>query len=280
VFENFKVDRKGVSLVGYHWPVQNPNHVVCLIHGVSEHDGRYDRMATYFNEAGIAVMGMDLRGHGLSTGKRGDASPRAEVLKDVDALLKHIEDTYPGVPVVMYGHSMGGNITLDYRKRGLKNDVPAGYVISAPWVLLCRNVPKPLYTALNVASKVVPKIGMDTGISQSSLGNKKNVEKDKDDVLMHHVISLRCASEGFKIGMQLYEGTLEGNNAANKKPLLLMHGTEDRVCRIEGSRAIAAKEPDIKYVEWEGLYHEIHNGGAESTGEEVIQYAINFIKSV
>ena len=60
-----------------------------------------------------------LRGHGRSQGVRGACAPRKEVLKDIDALIEYAQAFYPGVPIVMYGHSMGGNITLDYRARGV-----------------------------------------------------------------------------------------------------------------------------------------------------------------
>ena len=58
--------------------------------------------------------------------------------------------------------------------------------------------------------------------------------------------------------------------------MLLMHGTDDKVCSINGSKKIAAVE-DCEYVEWPGLYHEIHNGGADSTGDEVIEKMIRWI---
>ena len=63
-----------------------------------------------------------------------------------------------------------------------------------------------------------------------------------------------------------------------------MHGSEDRICDVEGSRRIAARmkaqgEP-VTYVEWEGLYHEIHNGSETSTGEEVIEAMMEWMRSL
>lgn len=278
--ENFKIERPDMTLVGYHWEHKDPTHVVCLIHGIGEHDGRYERVAARFIENGIAVVGMDMRGHGLSDGKRGHTAPRKNVLEDIDALLSCIRDLYPDVPIVMYGHSMGGNITLDYRMRGTLSYVPAAYIISAPWVILCRSVPKTLYGVATAAAKVMPQLKLDAGVDASVLGNPKLVDSYGKDPLVHGSISLLCASEGFNIGLKLSEGRLEGNGLGAEKPTLLMHGTEDKICSVEGSRKVATLDPSIEYVEWEGLFHEIHNGGAESDGSEVIEKSVSFIKSI
>ena len=100
-------------------------------------------MARILAEKGIAIVSMDLRGHGISSGVRGDTAPRREVLADVDALIMRAKTLYPGLPITLYGHSMGGNIGLDYMMRGSKNYIPAKYIISAPWIKLVMSVPGP-----------------------------------------------------------------------------------------------------------------------------------------
>ena len=113
MYQLFDFEKRNCVVQGYHFPCDNPKHVVCLIHGIGEHAGRFSRMADYFHRAGIAVVSMDLRGHGRSQGVRGACAPRAEVLRDIDALIEYAREFYPNVPIVLYGHSMGGNITLD-----------------------------------------------------------------------------------------------------------------------------------------------------------------------
>ena len=70
MYENFRLLESENKLVGYQWEISQPLAVVCLIHGIGEHAGRYDRIGEAFKKAGIAMVGMDLRGHGLSSGKR------------------------------------------------------------------------------------------------------------------------------------------------------------------------------------------------------------------
>lgn len=281
MYQLFNFETRNNEIVGYHFPCENPNHVVCIIHGIGEYAGRYDRMAGYFKEEGIAALSMDLRGHGKSVGKRGHAAPRNEVFKDIDALLDYAEKMYPGVPVILYGHSMGGNLVLDYRARGGKNDVPEKYVVSAPWVQLVRQVSGSLLAVVKLCSKITPTLAISSGCPEEFLGNLEMVLPYKGDPLVHDRVTMLCAYECFSIGNELAAGNHENNGRAEDKPFLLMHGTDDRICAIEGTRKVAKQyegKANFTYMEWPGYYHEIHNGGPDATGEEVIKTIVDFVK--
>ncbi|MBQ1352940.1 MAG: lysophospholipase [Firmicutes bacterium] len=272
--ENFELYKNNdLRIEGYRWPVTDPKCVMCIVHGVGEHAGRYDRMAKNLNGKGISVLSMDLRGHGKTTGKRGHCSPRRGVLADIDRLIRQAQSDFPGIPIVLYGHSMGGNIGLDYVNRGNLNDVPVGFIISAPWIRLVRKISAPLYGVMKFLSKISPRMQISTNIDdESTLGNKESVGDYLGDPLVHSRLTIVSAIEAFEVGKKLEEGTLESNNGSAGKPLLLMHGTDDKICSIEGSRKVAANMKDrCEYIEWEGLCHEIHNGGPDSTGNEVIE---------
>lgn len=280
MYDNFTFESRNKAVTGYRFQCENPTQVMCVIHGIGEHAGRYNRMAEELDKHGIAMVSMDLRGHGISTGVRGDAAPRNEVLKDVDAMIEAAQKFYPGLPIVLYGHSMGGNFCLDYRNRGAKNYIPEKYIVSAPWIELVRAVPKSQYILLKGVSKVLPKMTISSGCEEENLGNLDYVRPYNSNPLVHDKISIRCAVEGFDIGNKLASGTLENNHGADEKPLLLMHGDADMVCSIEGTRKVAARYEGntvFEYVEWPGFYHEIHNGGPNATGNEVIEKIIKFI---
>ena len=283
MYQLFDFEKRNCIVQGYHFPCENPGHVVCLIHGIGEYAGRFSRMAEYFNKAGIAVVSMDLRGHGRSQGVRGACAPRREVLKDIDALIEYAREFYPGVPIVMYGHSMGGNITLDYRTRGGHNDVPVGYIISAPWIRLVRPVSGGLLMAVKLLTKVAPNFKIKSEFPEEKLGNVKYVRPYRKDPMVHPYVSALCAYEGFTIGTALEKGTNEDNGRAKNIPCLLMHGTDDLICDIEGSREFAKLQDPQSFnmIEWPGYYHEIHNGGpAGENGEAVIKRAIEFIEGL
>ena len=280
MYENFAFEKRARAVTGYHFPCDNASYVMCLIHGIGEHAGRYQRMAKKLAEKGIAVISMDLRGHGISSGVRGDTAPRKEVLADVDALIEYAQELYPGLPLILYGHSMGGNICLHYRAVGRKNDVPQKYIVSAPWIKLVMQIPGPLYTCVKAASKVFPKKTIASSFPEEDLGNLKYVRPYHDDPLVHDKISLRCAVDCYDFGNAIAMGVNEDNRGAEGKSLLLMHGDMDKICDIKGSRAVAGRlsgTAGFTYIEWPGYCHEIHNGGPETTGDEVIAKIIEFI---
>ena len=280
MYENFAFPERDKAVTGYHFSCENPSHVLCLIHGIGEHAGRYKRMARILAEKGIAIVSMDLRGHGISSGVRGDTAPRREVLADVDALIMRAKTLYPGLPITLYGHSMGGNIGLDYMMRGSKNYIPAKYIISAPWIKLVMSVPGPLLPLIRTAAKIAPKATISQNIDEKDLGNPDYVKPFKKDPLVHSRISLRCAVDGFDIGTAIYKGSHPDNGGAADKPFLLMHGDADKICDVEGSRRLAerlSQRENFTYVEWTGYCHEIHNGGKEDTGEAVIEKIGQFI---
>ncbi len=281
MYENFCLKEIGPEqkITGYHWKLDDPDYVVCLIHGIGEYAGRYERVAAEMNSNNIAIVSMDLRGHGLTFGKRGHCAPRKDILEDIDTLIEYTMTKYPGKPVVLYGHSMGGNITMDYRKRGNKNGLLSGFLVSAPWVELVRPVTGALYVTVKTLSKIMPQFTISSGVSEKDLGNLKSVGNYEKDTLVHKRISLLCAVDGFITGNKMAVGELEDNGGAAGKPMLLMHGTDDKICSVNGSRKVAAVET-CEYVEWPGLFHEIHNGGAESTGDEVISKMIQWIRAL
>lgn len=285
MYENFEIEGRGVKLVGYHFPVENAKKVVVLIHGIGEHDGRYNRVSEYFAKEGIAMVGMDLRGHGLSEGVRGDCSPRTEVLKDIDTLIETAKKMYPGVPCVLYGHSMGGGLVLDYRARGGLADKVDGYLISAPWIKLVRNVSGGLLTMVRILSKLMPKFKIKSECAEEDLGNPDFVRPYVDDPMVHPFITMRTSLDGFSIGRAIENGTNEDNLKTVGIPCLHMHGSDDKICYVNGSRNFSklprnANDSAYHFVELPGYYHEIHNGGPGLTGEEAIKKAIEFIKSL
>ncbi len=94
--------------------------VLIMVHGMSEHIGRYAEMAEYLTSRGIIAAGSDLLGHGLTaneTGKFGffcDNDPATIVVRDVHRLKKLMEKYAPGLPIYIFGHSMGSVIVREY----------------------------------------------------------------------------------------------------------------------------------------------------------------------
>ena len=98
-------------------PDGEPKAVVQLAHGLGEHAGRYARFAQALTDAGYAVHANDHRGHGLTAPSPGDLGFFAEqngwrrVVDDMALLRKRIATDHPGLPVAIFGHSMGSFLT-------------------------------------------------------------------------------------------------------------------------------------------------------------------------
>ncbi|MBZ9656809.1 alpha/beta hydrolase [Phyllobacterium lublinensis] len=97
-----------------------PRALIQINHGVSEHSGRYGRFARFLNARGFHVYAHDHRGHGLTkapgapAGRFAQSNGLALVLDDVDAINELSHSRHPGLPVIVFGHSMGGLIAFNY----------------------------------------------------------------------------------------------------------------------------------------------------------------------
>jgi alpha-beta hydrolase superfamily lysophospholipase len=113
------VDTYGVEIFTRWWTIDAPRGVVLIAHGASEHSGRYDRFARALNDAGLAAVALDHRGHGRtgSSGPRGVMGPGGghAVIAGLDELrAAAVSEFGRDAPVILFGHSMGSLIALGY----------------------------------------------------------------------------------------------------------------------------------------------------------------------
>jgi alpha-beta hydrolase superfamily lysophospholipase len=175
---------------------------------------------------------------------------------------------------------MGGNIALDYRVRGRLSCSPCAYIISSPWIGLVNKVPKPVYLTAKMISRVKPDFRISANIIPQHLGNPEIINAERRTALVHNSISVETAVDGIDIGKALEEGRLHGGSGS-EKPMLLMHSKSDMICNVENTRKFAALEGDgCTYIEWQDLFHEIHNGNKEKDGSEVIETVIAWIRNL
>ena len=119
--QTFRFDgRDGVAVAGYRWdPDGPPRGVVQLTHGVGEHLPRYDHLARTLTAAGFVVHGHDSRGHGATIAAGAEpgvigADGWRQTVADLDVLVTRARDEFPGLPVVLFAHSMGSFATQQY----------------------------------------------------------------------------------------------------------------------------------------------------------------------
>ncbi|MEM8524868.1 MAG: lysophospholipase [Bacteroidota bacterium] len=262
--------RDQVQIYGKHWRAENPKAVVCLIHGLGEHIHRYDHLAEYFNEKGIVIIGNDRRGHGRSEGKRGHCQQFEDFLMEVKHLLATAKAHYPNLPTFLYGHSMGGNIVLNY----LIKERPqlAGAILSGAWIRLGNPPADWLYQVGKLAVKVIPSFTQSNDLNVNHIStDPAEVERYEEDNLIHDQVT-------FATGISMIEAAkrLEYFSGRLPVPLLAMHGGEDQIILPSGTEALGKRiKSEVEVKIWEGLYHEIHN---EPNQKEIFEYVLSWME--
>jgi len=134
-------DARGVNLFYRRWTCTTPRGVVLVSHGASEHSGRYDRFGHALAEAGFVTYAPDHRGHGQTSSGTGvgrlGAGGGAALIEDLQELADTARAEHPGLPVALFGHSMGALIALSYataHPTGLTGLVLCGFPASAAGV--------------------------------------------------------------------------------------------------------------------------------------------------
>ncbi|VGO15833.1 Monoacylglycerol lipase [Pontiella desulfatans] len=253
------------KLCGRHWlPNDGVKAVVCLVHGLGEHCGRYGHVADALNQAGYAVVAIDLRGHGRSGGRRGHARNYDELMADISKLLEKAGELHPGLPVFLYGHSLGGNLVLHH----VLSQQPrlAGVIATASLLRLTHEPPAWKTGLLHILNALHIQCPIPSGLDDTALSRDINVVRSyRNDPLTHDRISPSLATAMVRFGQWNIEHASDF-----PCPLLLMHGDADRITSAEASREFANIAGDRCTLKiWDGFYHEIHNepGNAEVLGE-------------
>lgn len=259
----------GLLLVGRCWePDGEPKAVVCLVHGLGEHCGRYAHVAAALNDAGYAVLASDKRGHGRSEGKRGHVPSYDALMDDIGLLLAQAAERYPGKPRFLYGHSLGGNEVLNYALRR-RPDV-AGVVSTSPGLRPGFKPPALQLAAGRLMNRLWPAFTMPNSLEMDALCRDPAViAAYQADPLNHDRLSAR-------LGIGLLEaGEWALAHAAEfPVPLLLMHGTADRLTSPAASVEFAGRAANCTLQLWEGFYHETHN---DPEKDRVIAFMVRWL---
>jgi alpha-beta hydrolase superfamily lysophospholipase len=245
----------GLQMYSKGWtPKGKPKGTICLVHGHGEHIGRYEHVAAALTEQGYALLGFDLRGHGKSAGPRGHTPSYEALMDDIAVFFSQIEARYPGLPRFSYGHSLGGNLVLNYALR--RKPALRGVIATGSWLKLAFDPPASKVSLGKMMNNIFPSFTQSSGLETAALSHDPAVVKAyENDPLVHDKISARMFISTYDSGLWALEHAFEF-----PLPLLLMHGTADRLTSAEASRQFGeagGKQVTLKL--WDGWYHEIHN---------------------
>lgn len=249
-------------------PGEHTKAVIILVHGLGEHIQRYSFWAESFKNEGIGFLGVDLPGHGRTSGRRGSIRSYSLTDEMLDILLKSCNQTFPGCPVYIYGHSLGGGIVLDYLLR--RKPKVKGAIVTSPWLRLSFEPSKNKIAMAAVMKYIIPGLIQPSGLNVNHISHDLTViEKYKNDPLVHNKISVSL----FDAAMSAAKFSLLHASELNV-PTLLLHGSEDLLTSPDGNREFAEKTAMVELKVWEGDYHELHN---EPFKEEVFKYIMKWI---
>jgi alpha-beta hydrolase superfamily lysophospholipase len=245
----------GLEIYWQAWlPEGEPRAVIVLAHGASEHGGRYAWTGEELNKRGYAVYAIDHRGHGRSAGDRAVIDRMHNAVEDLHTLVERAQGAYPGRPLVLLGHSMGGAVALAYTAE--HEDALDALVLSGALAVLEAASPVQR-VAGRVLSVVAPSLGV-VAIDSSAVSRDPEVVADYDaDPLNYHgklpartVAELSRAIDRFPDAVTHF-----------RLPMLVMHGTADRLVPIAGSEMVVdrAGSEDKTFKRYDGLFHEILN---------------------
>lgn len=227
-----------------------PQAAIANLHGLGDHSGLYPALVDHLAGRGLAVHSFDLRGNGRSAGARGFVEEWRDYRDDLAHFLRLVRQDEPGVPLFIIGNSLGGLIALDYASHA-PGGIRGVVAVSTPLGRL--GVPGPLLALGRLLSRIWPRFSLETGMDLSGLARDPAIaERILADPLFHRRATARLSTEVTATIARIQAGA-----PAFSLPLLLLHGTDDRMVPPEGSRAfiVRAGSSDKRLIEYPGAYH-------------------------
>ncbi|HEY3335319.1 MAG TPA: alpha/beta fold hydrolase [Candidatus Limnocylindrales bacterium] len=261
----------GTNLRTLHWPaVGEPVAAALVVHGLGEHGGRYDNVAEALTEAGIDTHGYDHRGHGGSGGRRNHVERWAQLHDDLAEQVLRVRADHPELPLVLYGHSMGGLICAGYVLSGSPRPLPDLLVLSAPG--LDADLPSWKRSLARLLTGVVPKLRIANGLPPGGLSRDPEVRTRADaDPLNSSSSTVRFGAEAFdeqdRVNAEL------ARIDAMPVPTYVFHGSADPIVPPRASAVFDGIGNATRHVH-DGLRHECHH---EPEHEHVLAEVVAWI---
>ncbi len=246
----------GIRLFAQSWlPNRSPAAILAIVHGFGEHSGRYGNVVTEMLARNIGVVGFDLRGHGRSPGQRGHINSWGEYHDDLQAFLNWVIEQDYSASTFLLGHSLGSLIVTEFMMS--EPEDLSGIVLSSLGVDPV-GIAKPLIVAIaRLLSRPWPTFPVKLGLDPRLLSRDRQVvQAFNADPLVHGMTSMRWGTETLAV--------IERIKASARRinvPLLLLHGTGDRINSLAGAQAFFRKaSPDKgEFRSYVDSYHEPHN---------------------
>ena len=245
----------GDNIAMQDWPLaegQQLRGVVIVVHGLGEHAGRHDMLASRLNGWGFAVRGYDQYGHGESGGGRGLLPTPTRLVDDLADIIDSTRLRMPArAPLILLGHSLGGLVAGRLVSQGLRR--VEGLVMSSP--VLDPGLSPLQKFLLATLPRVAPNLTVSNGIDASFISHDPQVvDSYRRDPRVHDRVSGR-------MGRFISDAAAATVASAPgwKVPTLLMYAGDDRLVNPAGSRAFASAAPSrvVTAKCFDAMFHEL-----------------------
>ncbi|MGB1042706.1 MAG: lysophospholipase [Tenacibaculum sp.] len=251
--QEFTFNYHKTDFYGQFWQPETVKGIVIIVHGMGEHSGRYHHVAKKLTDNNFGVIAFDHFGHGKTTGKRGHNPGYDTVLESISRLIDKAKETFGGKPMFLYGHSMGGNAVINYVLR--KNNILSGVIATSPFLKLAFQPPAWKLSLGKIMQKIAPSITLGNELDANDISrDKEEVKKYVDDSMVHDKVSPNFSLSFIDAGKWAIQ-----NASSLKTPMLLLHGTGDKIIDYKGTEAFAEKSDKATLKLYKDGYHELHN---------------------
>ncbi|EKD41655.1 MAG: alpha/beta hydrolase fold protein [uncultured bacterium] len=229
--------------------------VLVFVHGLNEHSGRYQNPVQHFAKKNFSIYLFDHRGHGKSDGLTSHIDDFSTYIKDLNEFMRWVKAREKKSPIFMIGHSMGGQIVLNYLAQ--YNPPISGFLTSSANIEIAIKIPWLKKKAAFFLSKYFPKLALTNEIDPLWISRDSEVVNEyKKDPLVSKKTTL-----GLLVSMMTNQNKIYELASKIKIPGFMMHGGDDQICAPEGSlkffEQISHKNKKIKI--YDHFFHEIFN---------------------
>ncbi|MEO1524013.1 MAG: lysophospholipase [Planctomycetota bacterium] len=239
-------------------------HVI-LVHGLGDHGGRYRGFAQRILRRRFGVLAIDLPGHGRSPGRRGKATHYSTLLRTIADARRCLVDRFGKTPQILLGHSMGGNLVMNYALRRKEFDPPwmpdlDAMVLVAPMLMPPQVIDRARLVAAWITGHLFRWVRLSRNVRVDQLTSDPNAAAlIESDPLQHSQVSLYLATQ------LLAQGRFAIDHANEiKVPTLVLVGDEDELIDRAACRHLAFRMQCADVVCWpDGLHDLLHDVDSE-----------------
>jgi len=252
------------------WETDSAKLKLVIVHGLGEHSGRYGNIIKKLDGRKVSIYSYDHRGHGRSAGKRGHIDSFADYINDLNIFIDHVRLQDDSLPIVLMGHSLGGLIAMRYAL-----EYPGKFsalVLSSAALVPAVNVPEWQKKMGGVFNVIYPSLLQSNNLNARDISHDEDVVKAyMKDPMVHDRVSIRFFFEIMKTKDECL-----GRAQELSMPLLVFHGTGDRIVSYTGSQRIfeSASSRDKKIFLFDGMFHETMN---ETNKDDVLGKVTHWI---